>query len=182
MMSKVRLKFHSVGEIVGSDDMAIITLTDEPMERMITIVCDRAMAVQMELRSKQIPITRIMLPEVLAGIIKDQAGIMMDILIMDIIEGQYRTLLYNRVTLEQVPIRASDAVLLSMAARIPIYMESSLMARQSVRFSENSNAISMPVNTLSTEMLDKALQKAVEDENYELASHLRDEKKRREQK
>lgn len=106
----------------------------------------------------------------------------MDILIMDIIEGQYRTLLYNRVTLETVPIRASDAVLLSMGARIPIYMESSLMARQSVRFSENSNAISMPVNTLSTEMLDKALQKAVEDENYELASHLRDEKKRREQK
>ena len=182
MMSKVRLKFHSVGEIVGSDDLAIITLTDEPKERMITIVCDRAMAVQMELRSKQIPITRIMLPEVLAGIIKDQAGIMMDILIMDIIEGQYRTLLYNRVTLETVPIRASDAVLLSMAARIPIYMESSLMARQSVRFSENSNAISMPVNTLSTKMLDKALQKAVEDENYELASHLRDEKKRREQK
>lgn len=114
MMSKVRLKFHSVGEIVGSDDLAIITLTDEPKERMITIVCDRAMAVQMELRSKQIPITRIMLPEVLAGIIKDQAGIMMDILIMDIIEGQYRTLLYNRVTLETVPIRASDAVLLSM--------------------------------------------------------------------
>lgn len=116
MMSKVRLKFHSVGEIVGSDDLAIITLTDEPKERMITIVCDRAMAVQMELRSKQIPITRIMLPEVLAGIIKDQAGIMMDILIMDIIEGQYRTLLYNRVTLETLPIRASDAVLLSMVS------------------------------------------------------------------
>jgi protein-arginine kinase activator protein McsA len=31
-------------------------------------------------------------------------------------------------------------------------------------------------------MLDKALQKAVDDENYELASHLRDEKKRREKK
>ena len=29
MMSKVRLKFHNVGEIVGSDDLAIITLTDE---------------------------------------------------------------------------------------------------------------------------------------------------------
>ena len=99
MMSKVRLKFHNVGEIVGSDDLAIITLTDEMMENMITIVCDRAMAVQLELRDKQIPITRIMLPEVLAGIIKDQAGIMMDIIITDIIEGQYRTLLCNRVTL-----------------------------------------------------------------------------------
>ena len=105
-----------------------------------------------------------------------------NILITDIIEGQYRTLLYNRVTLETVPIRASDAVLLSVAARIPIYMESSLMDRQSVRFSGLSHAISMPVNTLSTEMLDKALQKAVDDENYELASHLRDEKKRREKK
>ena len=132
MMSKVKLKFHNVGEIVGSDELAIITLTDEPQERMITIVCDKAMAVQLELRAKQIPITRIMLPEVLAGILKDQAGIMMDILITDIIEGQYRTLLYNRVTLETVPIRASDAVLLSVAARIPIYMESSLMDRQSV--------------------------------------------------
>ena len=101
---------HNVGEIVGSDELAIITLTDEPQERMITIVCDKAMAVQLELRAKQIPITRIMLPEVLAGILKDQAGIMMDILITDIIEGQYRTLLYNRVTLETVPIRASDAV------------------------------------------------------------------------
>ena len=165
MMSKVKLKFHNVGEIVGSDELAIITLTDEPQERMITIVCDKAMAVQLELRAEQIPITRIMLPEVLAGILKDQAGIMMDILITDIIEGQYRTLLYNRVT-----------------ARIPIYMESSLMDRQSVRFSGLSHAISMPVNTLSTEMLDKALQKAVDDENYELASHLRDEKKRREKK
>ena len=182
MMSKVRLKFHSVGEIVGSDDLAIITLTDEPMERMITIVCDKSMAIQLELRTRQVPVTRIMLPEVLAGIIKDQAGIMMDLLITDIIEGQYRTMLCNRVTLETVPVRASDAVLLAVAARIPIYMESSLMARQSVRFSGFSNAISMPVNTLSLEMLDQALQKAVEDENYELASHLRDEKKRREKK
>ena len=182
MMSKVRLKFHNVGEIVGSDDLAIITLTDEMMENMITIVCDRAMAVQLELRDKQIPITRIMLPEVLAGIIKDQAGIMMDIIITDIIEGQYRTLLCNRVTLETIPIRASDAVLLSLAARIPIYIESSLMARQSVHFSGLSHAVSLPVNTLSIEMLDQALKKAVEDENYELASQLRDERKRREKK
>ena len=167
MMSKVRLKFHNVGEIVGSDDLAIITLTDEMMENMITIVCDRAMAVQLELR---------------AGIIKDQAGIMMDIIITDIIEGQYRTLLCNRVTLETIPIRASDAVLLSLAARIPIYIESSLMARQSVRFSGLSHAVSLPVNTLSLEMLDQALKKAVEDENYELASQLRDERKRREKK
>ena len=53
MMSKVKLKFHNVGEIVGSDELAIITLADEPQERMITIVCDKAMAVQLELRAKR---------------------------------------------------------------------------------------------------------------------------------
>jgi protein-arginine kinase activator protein McsA len=51
-----------------------------------------------------------------------------------------------------------------------------------VRFSGLSHAVSLPVNTLSLEMLDQALKKAVEDENYELASQLRDERKRREQK
>ena len=37
----------------------------------------------------------------------------------------------------------------------------------------------IPVNALTDEMLSSALAKAVEDENYELATHLRDEINRR---
>ena len=103
----------------------------------------------------------------------------MEIIISDIIEGQYQAFLNNKKTLAPLPIRASDAVLLSVAADVPIYIESRLMQRQSVRFSENSHGIAIPVNTLSTEMLDEALRKAVEQENYELASQLRDEKRKR---
>ena len=178
-MYRVRLKFHSIGEIVGSEELGIITLVDEPLERMITIVCDKAMAVQLELRAKHIPITKIMLPEVLASVLKNQADVDMEIIISDIIEGQYQAFLNNKNTLQPLPIRASDAVLLSVAADVPIYIESRLMQRQSVRFSENSHGIAIPVNTLSTEMLDEALRKAVEQENYELASQLRDEKRKR---
>lgn len=181
-MTKERLRFQCVGEIVGSDEMAIITLTDEPRERMITIVCDKAMAVQLELRAKHVPITRIMLPEVLSTVLKDQAGVQLELLINDVVDGQYRTVLFNKNTFDTIPLRASDAVLLSIASQIPLYIESSLMARQSVRYSGLLRGVSIPVNTLSEEMLEQALKKAVEDENYELASQLRDEQKRREKK
>ena len=179
MTNRVRLKFHSIGEIVGTEELGIITLVDEPQERMLTIVCDKAMAIQLELRAKRVPITRIMLPEVLASVMKHQAGISFEIIIKDLIDGQYCALLCNCTTLESVPIRAADAVLFSLAADIPLYIEARLMLRQSVRFAEGTRGISIPVNTLSTDMLDEALKRAIAQENYELASQLRDEKKKR---
>ena len=100
--------------------------------------------------------------------------------VMDnIVDGQYRTVLYDKDTMEPMIIRASDAVLLSLVGDIPLYIESGLMLRQSVPYNENSRGVSLPVNTISDEMLQAALDKAIADENYELASHLRDEKKRR---
>ena len=98
------MKFHSIGEIVGSEELGIITLVDEPLERMITIVCDKAMAVQLELRAKHIPITKIMLPEVLASVLKNQADVDMEIIISDIIEGQYQAFLNNKNTLKDLKI------------------------------------------------------------------------------
>lgn len=171
--------FKGVSEIVGTDDLGLLILTDESKERQITIVCDKAMAVQIELRVKKLPITRIMLPEVMSKLLSSYADSDFELLIDDIIDGQYRTLLYNRTTLTPMLIRASDAVLLSLVGDIPLYIESGLMRRQSVAYRENSRGVSLPVNTISDEMLQAALDKAIADENYELASHLRDEKKRR---
>ena len=53
------------------------------------------------------------------------------------------------------------------------------MARQSMRYFPNTNGISLPINTMTNEMISEALQKAIEEENYEIASHLRDEQRRR---
>ena len=54
-----------------------------------------------------------------------------------------------------------------------------LMKKQSVAFKKDSKGMSIPLNTLTDDMLRKALNKAIEEENYEMASHLRDEMKRR---
>ncbi len=181
-MTKERLIFKGVSEIVGTEDLGLLILTDEAKERQITVVCDKAMAVQLELRIKKIPITKIMLPEVLCNILKNNVGLNYELLIDNIVDGQYRTLLYDKDTMEPLLIRASDAVLLSIVADIPLYIETGLMKRQSVVYNENARGVSLPVNTISDEMLQAALDKAIADENYELASHLRDEKKRRNKK
>lgn len=178
-MPKIRLVFKGVSEIVGSEDLGVLVLTDEKEQRQITFVCDRAMAVQLELRVHQLPLTQIMLPEVLCKVLNNQTYIRMEMLVSGIENGQYRVMLYNKDTLAPLLIRASDAVLLSMAGGIPIYIDSELMARQSVPFNKDSRGVSLPVNTISDEMLKMALEKAIEDENYELASQLRDEQLRR---
>ena len=49
-------------------------------------------------------------------------------------------------------------------------------------YNENAKGVAVPVNTISDEMLQAAMDKAMADENYERASHLRDEKKRRTKK
>lgn len=179
-MAKERLIFKGVSEIVGTEDMGLLILTDELKKRQISIVCDKAMAVQLELRTKSIPIVQIMLPEVLCKMFDINADSGYELIIDDIIDGQYRTILYDRSNVKSVVIRASDAVLLSYVSNIPIFIDSALMARQSVAYKENSRGVSLPVNTISDKMLQAALEKAILDENYELASHLRDEKKRRE--
>lgn len=181
-MSKIRLVFKGVSEIVGSEDLGVLVLTDEKEQRQITVVCDKAMAVQAELRVHRLPLTQIMLPEVMCKVLYNQTDVRLEILVSDIEDGQYRVLLYNTDTLEPQLIRASDAVLLSLAGDIPLYIEHDLMMRQSVPYRENSRGVSLPVNTISDGMLQEALEKAIETENYELASQLRDEQLRREKR
>lgn len=171
--------FKGVSEIVGTEDVGLLILTDECSERQISIVCDRAMAVQIELRMKRVPITEIMLPEILCKFFKINEGEDLELLIDALVDGQYRTFLCNNSTGEKLMIRASDAVLLSLVGNIPLFIEGTLMKRQSVFYRENSKGVSLPVNTISDEMLQAAFDKAIADENYELASRLRDEKRMR---
>ena len=90
--------------------------------------------------------------------------------------------LMNTVTGRSDQLRASDAILLSVVADIPLYIDSSLLSRQSVPFNPTHNGISIPINSLSEEMLNKALEQAIKDENYEMASYVRDEINRRKKK
>lgn len=178
-MFRTRLYLKGISEIVGNIEMSIIVLVDENQERQLSIVCDKQTEYQISMRMSGMNITQKMVPEVLLGMIRKIGDYRLELIINTVSDGGYNALLVNKDTMDVVSMRASDAVLLSLIGNIPLFVDESLMARQSVPFREDTKGMAIPVNVLDENMLTKALEKAVEEENYELASHLRDELKRR---
>ena len=178
-MSLVKLVFKGVSDIVAADDVGLLMLTTEDMSRQISIICDHAMVYQFGLRTAKAEITPKLLPEVLWQVVTRNVELRFQIVINDLIDGQYRTLLYMPDILQAIPVRASDGVLLAVIADLPIFIEEKLLMRQGVPYKEGNVGVAVPVNVITDEMLAKALQQAVEDEDYEKASQIRDELKRR---
>ncbi len=178
-MEKVRLKLKEVLTIADGEDTSLIILVDEKDERQISIICENDIAARIQYRQRHAKEARKLIPEALSAVIRMKGGAPLEILIIGIYSGQYQTVLNARDLTDFVPIRDTEAVLLSVAAGIPIYIEANLMTMQSVSYKKGEQGIPLPTNTLSLDMLRKALEHAVESENYELASHLRDEIRKR---
>lgn len=177
-MRRLLLRFENMQQIVGSDDLSVILLTDADRRRALSVVCDADMTRQLLLRLRgNSRVCRTMLPEVLLQLLPSTYEMM----IVGVFDGQYQVVLTDTVNGENVRIRTSDAVLLSIISHVPLYIEERLMVQQSVPFDENATGVAIPINSMDTQRLKIALQNAVDEENYELASQLRDEINRRKQ-
>ena len=178
-MKRVRLKFKGISEIVGTEKVGLLILLDESEQRQLSITCDRLMLEQYMVRISDVPVSDKMLPEILWQTIKTIGNFHFEIIVKNIVDGQYKVLLRNVDTQDEIYMRASDAVLLSYISDVPIYIDAQLMSQQSVLYNKEAKGLSLPVNSLTDEMIMSALDKAIHNENYELASSLRDEIKRR---
>ncbi len=79
----------------------------------------------------------------------------------------------------QVDARTSDAIALAMRCGCPIYTTAEIMDSEYLREAGDSS-FAVSVNLVDLAALKEALAKAIEEENYEQASRLRDEIRRRE--
>ena len=178
-MKRVRLRFQSIQQIVGDEGLAVIILTDEERKRALSVVCDNSMSQQMLLRHLSPKICRTFLPEALLAMLP---RVDHEMTVFGIHDGQYQVVLADSDYVQTVRVRMSDAVLLTIIdENIPLYIEQTLFNRQSVDFDLNATGIAIPINTMDRRHLHEALNHAIEVENYELASHLRDEINRRKQ-
>ncbi len=175
-MQQTQLRFENVQQVLEHDEFSVILLTDMERKRAISIICDDAMTRQLVLRTNAPEQCRTLLPEALVSMLTGQYEIM----IYGIYDGQYQVVLQEKDFRHSARIRISDAVLLHLIAHYPIFIEETLMKRQCIPFDENAKGVAIPINTMDTKGLNIALEKAVREENYELASQLRDEIKRRE--
>ena len=176
-MKRIPLRFENIQQVVGRDELAVILLTDEKRQRALSVICDEVMTRQIMLRLQNPELCRSLLPEVLVEMLK---GGSYEMMVYGIHDGQYQVVLSDSDFQRSVRLRMSDAVLLHLIGGYPLYIEDMLFQMQSVPFDEHATGISIPINTMDRPRLNMALKHAIDDENYELASQLRDELKRRE--
>ena len=179
-MSRIRLYFQLATEVVGVDHEGLLILADSFQERQIVIPCNESVLDEFKerLNSHQ---QQSRVSDVLFRVIKWQTDLSLELVIMNVVNGNYSVILNNTDSLEQVPINGAQAVLLNFISKdkIPVYIDEGLFLKQSSPFDLRASGVPLPINTLPSSMLRQALTKAINSENYELASQLRDELSRR---
>lgn len=178
-MANIPLTFKTVTEIVGIEGVGIIVLVDKDEKRQLSLMCDKDTLQQFKLRHPHVKQKKEMLPEVLWQIIRYYSAENYEVIINSLIEGEYRAILYNTDSLDLHSLRGTDAILLALIAHLPIYVDERLMQLQSMPYDQTSMSMALPVNVLTKELLQDALERAVHDENYELAAALKAELERR---
>ena len=179
---KTQLFFREMAQIVDSCRLSVVVLTDDASRRAMNIICDEAMTQQLLIRIHHLPGEDIMLPEALTQMLIVHGPYSKqdyELLVYGVREGQYLVELTCLPTGVSVPIRISDAVLLSLTADISLYIDQMLFLRQSAEYVPHTSGLIIPINTFSLEQLNEELQKAIADENYRLASSLHEEIKKR---
>lgn len=175
----VRLFLEEVAEFTNSPEIAIVSLANEQKTRMVTVVCLTEAANTIKMRMHPYKITEILLPEATAQLMHLNGLDHYELLIDNLIEGQYMAYLHDTVSEKNVRIRITDGILLAQAAKMPICIDEELLSKQSVRYRSLKNGISVPVNAITEDMLKESLQKAIDEEDYELAAKIHEELKNR---
>ena len=178
-MTRIKLFLQQATEVVGEEKEGLLILTDSFQERQIAIPCSSRMYEEFRLRMNKSK-HHAELSDVLFKVIKWQTDLSLE-LVISVDNGHYSAVLSNTDSLEQVPLEGAQAVLLNYISKdkIPLFMDERLFLKQSSVYDMKAQGVSLPVNTLSSSMLRKAMEKAIAAENYELASQLRDERTRR---
>lgn len=182
-MGYIRLKFKGLSDILGMDSqLSLIVLVDEEEKRQLVVTCDQNMRNQLKLRMEDRKAGEQLLPEVLSLVLGFDECLSWEVHIENMQEGRFITKLFNNTNGMMFDIRCSDAILWAFVSHCPILVKEELFANLGVPFSPEANQIALPVNVITDDMLEYGLKKAIDMEDYEAASKLRDELKRRHEK
>ena len=179
-MREIELKIHDMSSTLHPADAYALLLEEKEGGRKLPIIIGhleaQAIKVMMLKYQPPRPLTHDLFKD-LTG----QLGVTMTkMLIYKAKGGVFYSYLYFDKDGEELKIdaRTSDAVALALRYRCPMY------ATEDVIISEHLHDLgegkfSVPITSVSLQMLEEALALAIEKEDYEQASHLRDEIRRR---
>lgn len=179
---KIELKVQDLLQRASNDKFYIVLLRECDGNRSLPILVGLLEAQAIAMFLKEVSTERPMLHDLLVGMADAFSIRIREVLIYKVKSGVF----YSYLVCEQygqtvnVDARTSDAIAIALHQNSPIYIDEDLLNTQCMR-DEGGGAYSMPITVMNTDVLRSVLETAIEREDYELAAHLRDVIREREE-
>lgn len=171
-----------------------LVLSEEngPRRLMVVVGTPEAQSIAFELQQSKPP--RPLSHDLFKSLVQQLKITVLEVLIYKYEDGIYfsKIFLRQKEDIVELESRTSDAVAIALRVKAPIFTLESIMSNQGVVFDERDQNkssdqsdddeldLSLDYSLLNKDELETMLQEAIEGEDYELASLLRDELKKKE--
>lgn len=181
-MKEIELKVHDMSSTLQPADAYALVLEEVNGDRKLPVIIGalEAQAIKIVMMDYKMPrpLTHDLLLKITGGL----GAELKKVLIYKVKDGVYYSYLFIEKEGQTLKIdsRTSDAIALALRCKCPIYTTAEIIESEQLREAGDA-AFTVSVNGVDLKAVREALAKAIEEENYEQASRLRDEIRRREQ-
>ena len=183
MENLVELKIHDMSTTLYPADAYALVLEEVDGGRKLPVIIGQqeAQAIKVMMMKYQPP--RPLTHDLFQTLTMHLGATLKQIVIYKAKDGVFYSYLYFDKEGEEIKIdsRTSDAVALALRYKCPMYTTKSIMDSEHLH-EMGQGKFSVPISSVSLQMLEEALQSAIEKEEYEQASQLRDEIRKRKEK
>ena len=184
MSVEIEMKVKSVFESQSKTGTYVLLLEniDENDKQQIPIIIGEKEAHAIYCALYDIPNARPLSHDIMTSAIQFLNGNISKVLVYKVDQGIYYSYIYlNRgEQFTRIDARTSDAVALALRLDVPLYIDKQILDQENIEVvMEGDNSPSVPISKttkiLSLEELKAKLEKAIDQEDYEQASVLRDQ-------
>ena len=180
MISKKReFKVATISKGLGLNNLYIIVLKEKGGRQLFPLLINAEQKITFFALINNTSFSSLSLLKTIQNIFFDSGLILEECTLCELVsEGYNARLLLNRDgVMIETKTDAVTGMLFALYFRSPIYIEDQLL--EGLTDEGNGELFSIPIKTLSNELLKEALDDAVQNEQYDIASILRDEINRR---
>lgn len=182
-MEVVEVKLYDLSSTIQPANAFVLVLKEINGTRKLPIIIGPIEAESIKIALRGVVPRRPLTHDLFTSLINTLEVTLKKVLIYYVDEGIY----YSYLIFEKdgnvfkLDARTSDAVALAIKNNAPIFTTSQIIENEHLR-EETNGSFSISVNLVGMSVLKDELEKAIKCENYEQASRLRDEIRRREEK
>ena len=179
-MREIELKIHDMSTTLHPADAYALVLEEKEGGRKIPVIIGHLEAQSIKVMMVKYHPPRPLTHDLFKTLTGQLGATMTKMVIYKAKGGVFYSYLYFDKDGEELKVdaRTSDAVALALRYRCPMYATEEVVESEHLH-DLGEGKFSVPITSVSLQMLEEALAMAVEKEDYEQASHLRDEIRRR---